>query len=90
MSFGKSRARLMNENTRKVTFSDVAGIEEVKEEVAEIIDFLKDPKNSPAWAVVSPKASCWSARREPAKPSWPEPLPVKPGYPSSVSAALTS
>lgn len=44
MSFGKSRARLMNENTRKVTFSDVAGIEEVKEEVAEIIDFLKDPK----------------------------------------------
>ena len=44
MSFGKSRARLMNENTRKVTFSDVAGIEEVKEEVAEIIEFLKDPK----------------------------------------------
>jgi len=44
MSFGKSRARLMNENTRKVTFNDVAGIEEVKEEVAEIIDFLKDPK----------------------------------------------
>ncbi len=44
MSFGKSRARLMNDNTRKVTFSDVAGIEEVKEEVAEIIEFLKDPK----------------------------------------------
>ncbi|MGQ9920456.1 MAG: ATP-dependent zinc metalloprotease FtsH [Desulfobacca sp.] len=44
MSFGKSRARLMNDTTRKVTFSDVAGIEEVKEEVAEIIDFLKDPK----------------------------------------------
>ena len=44
MSFGKSRARLMNENTKKVTFNDVAGIEEVKEEVAEIIDFLKDPK----------------------------------------------
>ncbi|MBM4286711.1 MAG: ATP-dependent metallopeptidase FtsH/Yme1/Tma family protein [Deltaproteobacteria bacterium] len=44
MSFGKSKARLMNENTKKVTFSDVAGIEEVKEEVAEIIDFLKDPK----------------------------------------------
>ena len=44
MSFGKSRARLMNENTKKVTFNDVAGIEEVKEEVAELIDFLKDPK----------------------------------------------
>jgi cell division protease FtsH len=44
MSFGKSRARLLTENTVKVTFSDVAGIEEAKEEVAEIIEFLKDPK----------------------------------------------
>ncbi len=44
MSFGKSRARLINESSKKVTFNDVAGIDEVKEEVAEIIDFLKDPK----------------------------------------------
>jgi len=44
MSFGKSRARLMTENTIKVTFNDVAGIEEAKEETAEIIEFLKDPK----------------------------------------------
>ena len=44
MSFGKSRARLMTENTVKITFADVAGIEEAKEEVSEIIDFLKDPK----------------------------------------------
>jgi cell division protease FtsH len=44
MSFGKSRARLLTENAVKITFSDVAGIEEAKEEVAEIIDFLKDPK----------------------------------------------
>lgn len=44
MSFGKSRARLMTESTVKITFNDVAGIDEVKEEVAEIIDFLKDPK----------------------------------------------
>ena len=44
MTFGKSRARLMTENSVKVTFKDVAGIEESKEEVAEIIEFLKDPK----------------------------------------------
>ena len=44
MSFGKSRARLMTENTVKITFNDVAGIEEAKDEVSEIIDFLKDPK----------------------------------------------
>jgi cell division protease FtsH len=44
MSFGKSRARLVNDANNKVTFSDVAGIDEAKVEVEEIIAFLKDPK----------------------------------------------
>ena len=44
MGFGKSKAKMMNELKGKVTFNDVAGIEEAKEEVEEIVEFLKDPK----------------------------------------------
>ena len=44
MSFGKSRARLMSQERNKVTFKDVAGIDEAKDEVVEIIEFLKEPK----------------------------------------------
>ncbi len=43
MSFGKSRARLLTEDKNKVTFEDVAGVEEAKEEVQELVDFLKEP-----------------------------------------------
>ncbi len=44
MGFGKSKAKLLTENKNRVTFEDVAGVEEAKEEVVEIVDFLKDPQ----------------------------------------------
>jgi len=43
-SFGKSKAKILNKETNKITFKDVAGVDEAKEEVQEIVDFLKDPR----------------------------------------------
>ncbi|MBL6990708.1 MAG: ATP-dependent zinc metalloprotease FtsH [Bacteriovoracaceae bacterium] len=55
MSFGKSKARMLSPNDKKVTFKDVAGIEEAKEELVEIVDFLKDPKKYTALGGKIPK-----------------------------------
>jgi cell division protease FtsH len=44
LSFGKSKARMLNKDKNKITFKDVAGVEEAKEEVSELVEFLKDPK----------------------------------------------
>ncbi len=55
MSFGKSRAKMMVENKTRVTFADVAGIEEAKVELAEIVDFLKAPEKYQALGAHIPK-----------------------------------
>ena len=44
LSFGKSRAKLLTRDRDKVTFADVAGCDDAKEEVAEVVEFLKDPE----------------------------------------------
>ena len=44
MNFGKSKARMLNKDKNKITFKDVAGVEEAKDEVAELVEFLKDPQ----------------------------------------------
>lgn len=55
MNFGKSPARLLTKDTNKVTFSDVAGCDEAKEELHEIVDFLKDPSKFTALGARIPK-----------------------------------
>ena len=59
MGIGRSRARRYDqEQDTKVTFDDVAGIDEAENELVEIVDFLRDPRSTPAWAEPRRKACC--------------------------------
>ena len=59
MGFGKSKAKMMNELKGKVTFNDVAGVEEAKEEVEEVVEFLKDPKKFSRLGGKIPRDAYW-------------------------------
>ena len=90
MSFGKSRARMQDPSRNKVTFADVAGADEEKEELQEMVDFLKNPKMYTELGARIPKGVLLVGPPGTGKPCWPKPLPEKQVYRSSPSAAATS
>ena len=78
MSFGKSKAKLLGEDQITTTFADVAGVDEAKEEVQELVEFLRDPVASRSSAEEYHVASSWSDSPVPVKPCWQRRSPVKP------------
>jgi cell division protease FtsH len=67
MGFGKSKAKLLTEAHGKVTFDDVAGIDEAKEDLEEIVEFLRDPQKFQRLGGVFRVACCWSALPAPVR-----------------------
>lgn len=90
LSIGKSRAKVFMEKNTGVTFADVAGVDEAKAELVEIVDFLKNPQDYGRLGARIPKVCCWLARPARARPCWPRPWRARPGYRSSLSPARSS
>ena len=90
MSLGKNRAKIYMENELNVTFNDVAGVEEAKQELVEIIDFLKNPGKFTQLGGKIPKGILLWVLLGPERPSWPKRWPEKAVCPFSVSAARNS
>ncbi len=90
MSFGKSKARLLGEDQVNVTFADVAGVDEAKTEVGEIVDFLKDPGKFQKLGGKIPKGVLMVGRPAPARRCWHAPSPARPRCRSSRFPVPTS
>ena len=90
MSFGKSKARLLAEDQIKTTLADVAGCDEAKEEVGEIVEFLRDPSRFQRLGGKIPRGVLMVGSPVPVKPCWQKPLPVKQKYRSLPFLVLTS
>ncbi len=88
LSFGKSRARLLSMQQKKVTFKDVAGVDEAKEELKEIIEFLREAQKFQKLGGRIPKGVFSLDLREQAKRCWRVPLPERQMFHFSRSQAL--
>jgi cell division protease FtsH len=88
MGFGKSKAKLLTERHGRVTFDDVAGVDEAKEDLQEIVEFLRDPQKFQKLGGRIPRG--WSALPAPARRCSRAPSPAKRTFPSSPSRAPTS
>ena len=84
MTFGKSKGRLYAQEDLNVTFDDVAGIDEAKEELQEIVEFLKTPEKFRALGGKIPKGVLLVGAREQEKHSWQRPLQARLEYRSLI------
>ena len=93
MMFGgkNSNAKVYVKSADGIKFADVAGEDEAKENLAEIVDYLHDPGRSTSTsALTCPRASCWLALRAPARPCWPRQWQARPTCPSSLCPVRSS
>ena len=90
MTFGKSKARLMGEDQIKTTFADVAGVEEAKDEVQELVEFLRDPAKFQRLGGKIPRGVLMVGSPGTGKPCSPRPSPAKPRCRSSAFPAPIS
>ena len=89
MNVGKAKVKDEHENQKTATFADVAGEDEEKEELKEVVEFLKSPEKFNTLGARIPTACCWWALRAPARPCWPAPAQARPVCPSIPFPALT-
>lgn len=90
MNFGKSRAKMTTDENRNVTFENVAGLREEKEELEEIVDFLKEPRSLLDWERESRREFFWWDLPEPVRLCLPRQLPEKQAFRSLAFPVLIS